>query len=96
LLAMGVVASAQSLPDVLKQGDRVFSGTGAMNYYHGARGSAAGAPRVWSETRFAKLGVVNFDLAPDGKRIAGIASGRESAPAESVGCIELMAARLTT
>jgi hypothetical protein len=27
---------------------------------------------VWSETRFAKLGVVNFYLAPDGKHIAAI------------------------
>jgi hypothetical protein len=72
LLAMGVVASAQNLPDVLKQGEKVFSGACAMNYCHGARGSAAVAPRVWSETRFAKLGVVNFDLAPDGKRIAAI------------------------
>ena len=30
-------------------------------------------PRVWSETRLANLGIVlNFDLAPDGKRIVAI------------------------
>jgi hypothetical protein len=32
----------------------------------------SGKPRAWSETRLANLGVVNFDLAPDGKRIAAI------------------------
>jgi hypothetical protein len=37
-----------------------------------ARGSAAGIRGVWSETRFANLGVVNFDLASDGKRITAI------------------------
>jgi mono/diheme cytochrome c family protein len=46
LLGMGVVASAQNLPDVLKQGEKVFSGTCATGYCHGVRGTAAGAPRL--------------------------------------------------
>jgi mono/diheme cytochrome c family protein len=46
LLAVGVVASAQNLPDVLKQGEKVFSGTCATGYCHGVRGTAAGAPRL--------------------------------------------------
>ena len=46
LLAVGVVASAQNLPDVLKQGEKVFSGTCATGHCHGVRGTAAGAPRL--------------------------------------------------
>ena len=46
MLAVGVVASAQNLPDVLKQGEKVFSGTCATGYCHGVRGTAAGAPRL--------------------------------------------------
>ncbi|MDP9112052.1 MAG: c-type cytochrome [Acidobacteriota bacterium] len=46
LLAVAVVASAQNLPDVLKQGEKVFSGTCATGYCHGVRGTAAGAPRL--------------------------------------------------
>ena len=46
LLSVGVVASAQNLPDVLKQGEKVFSGTCATGYCHGVRGTAAGAPRL--------------------------------------------------
>src|SRR5215472_2400208 len=43
VFASGVV-SAQSLPDVLKNGEEVFAKTCATGYCHGARGSAAGAP----------------------------------------------------
>jgi hypothetical protein len=33
----------------------------------------ADKPRIWSEKRLANLGVIpNFDLAPDGKRIAAL------------------------
>jgi mono/diheme cytochrome c family protein len=39
-------ASAQSLPDVLKQGETVFSKSCATGYCHGARGANGGAPRV--------------------------------------------------
>jgi len=45
VFASGVV-SAQSLPDVLKNGEEVFAKTCATGYCHGARGSAAGAPRL--------------------------------------------------
>ena len=32
---------------------------------------AAGKPRVWTETRLRNLGIFpNYDLAPDGKRLA--------------------------
>lgn len=46
LLAVGVVAPAQDLPDVLQQGEKVFSGTCATGYCHGVKGTAAGAPRL--------------------------------------------------
>ena len=46
LLAVVVAASAQNLPDVLKQGEKVFSGTCATGYCHGVRGTAAAAPRL--------------------------------------------------
>jgi hypothetical protein len=29
----------------------------------------ADKPRVWSEKRLANIGLANYDLAPDGKRI---------------------------
>jgi len=32
---------------------------------------AAGKPRVWTETRLRNIGILsNYDLAPDGKRLA--------------------------
>ena len=46
LLAVVVAASAQNLPDVLKQGEKVFGGTCATGYCHGVRGTAAAAPRL--------------------------------------------------
>ena len=46
LLSVGVLASAQNLPEVLKQGEKVFTGTCATGYCHGLRGTAAGAPRL--------------------------------------------------
>ena len=46
LLTVGVVASAQNLPEVLKQGEKVFSETCATGYCHGVRGTPAGAPRL--------------------------------------------------
>ena len=42
------------------------------------RHSGESSAGVWSETRLANLGVVNFDLAPDGKRIAAIVQAEES------------------
>jgi len=51
LLTVGIVASAQNLPDFLKQGEKVFSGTCATGYCHGVRrhsggSSAARGPRL--------------------------------------------------
>jgi mono/diheme cytochrome c family protein len=46
VLAVGGAASAQNLPGVLKQGEKVFSGTCATSYCHGVRGTAAGVPRL--------------------------------------------------
>ena len=46
LLTVGVVASAQNLPEVLKQGEKVFSERCATGYCHGVRGTPAGAPRL--------------------------------------------------
>ena len=39
---------------------------------HAAGGDsfAAGKPRVWTETRLRNVGSRNYDLAPDGKRLA--------------------------
>jgi serine/threonine-protein kinase len=40
---------------------------------------AVGKPRVWSETRLQGFGVnSNYDLAPDGKRLAAILAGDEA------------------
>ena len=37
---------------------------------------AAGKPRVWTETRLRNTGVFsNYDLAPDGKRLAAFVAG---------------------
>ena len=46
VLVMCGCASAQSLPDVLKQGETVFSKSCATGYCHGARGANGGAPRL--------------------------------------------------
>jgi cytochrome c5 len=48
LLFLAVVAfgAAQSLPDVLKQGETVFNKSCATGYCHGARGTNGGAPRI--------------------------------------------------
>ena len=46
VLVMCGCASAQSLPDVLKQGEAVFSKSCATGYCHGARGANGGAPRL--------------------------------------------------
>jgi mono/diheme cytochrome c family protein len=45
-LVICAFASAQSLPDVLKQGENVFSKSCATGYCHGARGANGGAPRL--------------------------------------------------
>jgi serine/threonine-protein kinase len=43
----------------------------AVGYTANGDSFAAGKPRVWSETRLRDLGIfLNFDLAPDGKRLA--------------------------
>ncbi len=44
--AIAACACAQSLPDVLKQGESVFSKSCATGYCHGARGANGGAPRL--------------------------------------------------
>jgi mono/diheme cytochrome c family protein len=46
LLAIAAFAAAQNLPDVLKQGETVFSKSCATGYCHGARGANGGAPRL--------------------------------------------------
>jgi serine/threonine-protein kinase len=46
-----------------------------------ARGDAfeAGKPRVWAETRLRSIGSPNYDLAPDGKRLAAILADEANA-----------------
>jgi len=44
--AIWTLATAQSLPEVLKQGETVFHNTCATGYCHGARGANGGAPRL--------------------------------------------------
>jgi mono/diheme cytochrome c family protein len=49
LLLFAIIPSlgwAQSLPDLLKNGERVFSQSCATGYCHGAKGAPAGAPRL--------------------------------------------------
>jgi mono/diheme cytochrome c family protein len=46
VFVMCACASAQSLPDVLKQGETVFGKSCATGYCHGARGTSGGAPRL--------------------------------------------------
>ena len=46
LIAAGAVSFGQNLPDVLKQGEKVFAETCATGYCHGLRGTAGGAPRL--------------------------------------------------
>jgi cytochrome c553 len=46
LLLAGAVSFGQNLPDVLKQGEKVFAETCATGYCHGPRGTAGGAPRL--------------------------------------------------
>lgn len=43
---IGAFASAQNLPEVLKQGENVFTKSCATGYCHGARGTTGGAPRL--------------------------------------------------
>jgi serine/threonine-protein kinase len=52
----------------------------AVNYTANGDSFAALKPRVWTETRFRDLGVYsNYDLAPDGKRLAAIVADDASA-----------------
>ena len=46
LVVIGTLANAQSLPEVLKQGEIVFNKSCATGYCHGARGTTGGAPRL--------------------------------------------------
>jgi mono/diheme cytochrome c family protein len=46
LLFVPALAGAQSLPDVLKQGEELFNKTCASGYCHGAQGVGGGAPRI--------------------------------------------------
>ena len=41
-----IIAQAQNLPDVLKQGQDVFSRTCSNSYCHGPSGAGGGAPRI--------------------------------------------------
>jgi mono/diheme cytochrome c family protein len=41
-----IIAQAQNLPDVLKQGQEVFSRTCSNGYCHGPSGAGGGAPRI--------------------------------------------------
>jgi mono/diheme cytochrome c family protein len=46
VLMIPVLGWSQSLQDMLKRGERIFSQSCATGYCHGARGAAAGAPRL--------------------------------------------------
>src|SRR5438552_8266304 len=46
LFFVPVLAAAQNLPDVLKQGEDVFNETCANGYCHGPQGAGGGAPRI--------------------------------------------------
>jgi mono/diheme cytochrome c family protein len=46
LVFVPALAVAQNLPDVLKQGEEIFSKSCATGYCHGAMGAGGGAPRV--------------------------------------------------
>jgi mono/diheme cytochrome c family protein len=46
LIGTSALVSAQNLPDILKQGEKVFNQTCATGYCHGVRGSAGAAPRL--------------------------------------------------
>jgi mono/diheme cytochrome c family protein len=46
LLAMAAPAAAQNLPEVIKQGEAVFTKSCASSYCHGPRGAGGGAPRI--------------------------------------------------
>lgn len=46
LLLIPALGWTQSLPDVVKRGEQVFAQSCATGYCHGARGAAAGAPRL--------------------------------------------------
>jgi hypothetical protein len=49
----------------------------AVSYTAKGDSFAAGKPRVWTETRLRNSGVIpNYDLAPDGKRLATFHRGR--------------------
>jgi len=41
-----IIAQAQSIPAVLKQGQEVFSRTCSNGYCHGPSGAGGGAPRI--------------------------------------------------
>jgi len=45
-IALGVSCQAQTVANVVKQGEAVFSKTCATGYCHGVRGGPSGAPRL--------------------------------------------------
>lgn len=51
----------------------------AVGYTAKGDSFAAGKPRVWSETRLRDIaGFANYDLAPDGKRLAAMVADDEA------------------
>jgi len=46
LLLLPALACAQSVPDVVARGEKIFNQTCATGYCHGSKGSAGGAPRL--------------------------------------------------
>ena len=53
----------------------------AVGYSVNGDSFAAGKPRVWSETRLRNPGPVsNYDLAPDGKRLAAMLETSDEKP----------------
>jgi serine/threonine-protein kinase len=50
----------------------------AVGYAAKGDSFAAGKTRLWTETRLRNLGFSNYDLAPDGKRLAAMLAGDDA------------------
>ena len=50
----------------------------AVSYIGKGDSFAAGKPRMWTETRLRGTGSPNYDLAPDGKRLAAFVANNEN------------------
>lgn len=46
LLLVSAITSAQSVPEAVAQGEKIFNKTCATGYCHGSKGAAGGAPRL--------------------------------------------------